>query len=78
MRLLRVHIISADSCGGLLDGLDVHFRSPYGHSTDRFHPFCLIGPDFLKKTVFKMLYKQCNEGNQRLINQMKDMVSPLP
>ena len=51
MKLLRVHIIEAKTCGGLLDGLDVWLRSPTaeGH---RFEPLCLIGPNGSGKSQF--------------------------
>ncbi|GAB3914468.1 restriction system-associated AAA family ATPase [Larkinella knui] len=42
MRLLRIHIISADTCGGLLDGLDIMLRSQMDEQTT-FEPLCLIG-----------------------------------
>lgn len=42
MRLLRIHIISADTCGGLLDGLDISLRSQMDEQTT-FEPLCLIG-----------------------------------
>ncbi|MGI9278983.1 MAG: restriction system-associated AAA family ATPase [Endozoicomonas sp.] len=48
MKLLRLKIIKADTCGGLLDGLDINFRSgiddPTG-LTNSFSPLCLIGPN---------------------------------
>jgi restriction system-associated AAA family ATPase len=50
MRLLRVYIIKAETCGGLLDGLDVRLRS--GESTTSFDPFCLIGPNGSGKSQF--------------------------
>lgn len=51
MRLLRAHVISADTCGGLLDGLDLWFRSPAGESKV-FDPLCLIGPNGAGKSQF--------------------------
>jgi len=51
MKLIRVKIISADTCGGLLDGLEVPFRSPlYDYSG--FDPLCLIGPNGSGKSQF--------------------------
>jgi restriction system-associated AAA family ATPase len=51
MRLLRVHVIKADTCGGLLDGLDLSLRRsrrlPKG-----FDPLCLIGPNGTGKSQF--------------------------
>lgn len=51
MKLLRVHIISADTCGGLLDGLDVRLRSELCNY-DEFDPLCLIGPNGSGKSQF--------------------------
>jgi restriction system-associated AAA family ATPase len=51
MRLLRVHVIAADTCGGLLDGLDLWLRSPFGHY-ETFAPLCLIGPNGTGKSQF--------------------------
>ncbi|MGM9507741.1 restriction system-associated AAA family ATPase [Larkinella sp. GY13] len=42
MKLLRIHIISADTCGGLLDGLDISLRSQMDEQTT-FAPLCLLG-----------------------------------
>jgi hypothetical protein len=35
----------------------------------------LTGREFLRAPVFQMLWKQCGEGNQRLMILMKDLVS---
>ncbi|MFZ3117046.1 MAG: restriction system-associated AAA family ATPase [Variovorax sp.] len=48
MKLLRLHIVSAKSCGGLLDGLDVRFRDTFDAAAPEamnFEPLCLIGPN---------------------------------
>lgn len=51
MKLLRVRIISAKTCGGLLDEVERSFRSPFGdYST--FDPLCLIGPNGAGKSQF--------------------------
>ncbi len=44
MKLLRVHIIKANTCGGLLDRLDLWVRDPQD-SVSMFDPLCLIGPN---------------------------------
>jgi restriction system-associated AAA family ATPase len=44
MKLLRAHIIKADTCGGLLDRLDLWLRDPQNPGS-RFDPLCLIGPN---------------------------------
>jgi restriction system-associated AAA family ATPase len=51
MRLLRVHVITADTCGGLLDGIDFWLRSPSGCFT-AFDPLCLVGPNGAGKSQF--------------------------
>lgn len=51
MKLLRVHIAAAQSCGGLLDGLDVGLRSGVA-SAQAFEPLCLIGPNGAGKSQF--------------------------
>jgi restriction system-associated AAA family ATPase len=51
MKLLRVNIISAETCGGLLDSLNVGLRSPYGEYRS-FDPVCLIGPNGAGKSQF--------------------------
>ncbi len=51
MKLLRVNIITAETCGGLLDGLDLWFRSPATDS-HTFEPLCLIGPNGAGKSQF--------------------------
>jgi hypothetical protein len=44
MKLLSLKIDKADTCGGLLDGLTVPFRSPRSDTTV-FDPLCLVGPN---------------------------------
>ena len=51
MKLLRVHIIEAATCGGLLDGLDLWLRGPLSE-TDNFEPLCLVGPNGSGKSQF--------------------------
>lgn len=51
MKLLRVHVIAAETCGGLLDGLDLWLRSP-NNEYALFDPLCLIGPNGAGKSQF--------------------------
>jgi restriction system-associated AAA family ATPase len=51
MRLLRVNIIKADTCGGLLDGLDIRLRTG-SEVGEAFDPLCLIGPNGAGKSQF--------------------------
>jgi len=44
MKLLSLKIDKADTCGGLLDGLFIPFRSDHTN-TALFDPLCLIGPN---------------------------------
>lgn len=79
MRLLRVNVVAADTCGGLLDGLDLWLRSPSGNY-GAFEPLCLIGPNGAGKSqllqviaeIFQTIFHEVvpgeerNEGNARL------------
>lgn len=51
MKLLRVHIIAAETCGGLLDGVDLRLRGPVA-KTHGYEPLCLIGPNGAGKSQF--------------------------
>lgn len=44
MKLIRLNIIDADTCGGLLNGVIINFRNGL-FETDTFSPLCLIGPN---------------------------------
>lgn len=48
MKLKRVHVISSNSCNGLLNGLDVSFPE---RNSD-FDPICLVGPNGSGKSQF--------------------------
>lgn len=73
MKLLRVHIISADTCGGLLDGLDLWLRH---RSCDysKFDPLCLIGRNGTGKSqflqvlteMFQSIYHACLPNEERV------------
>ena len=72
MKLTRVHIIKAATCGGLLDGLDVGLRgTPSG--PERFDPLCLVGPNGAGKSqflqvvaeAFQRVFHACAEDEER-------------
>ncbi|MBE8992627.1 restriction system-associated AAA family ATPase [Nostoc sp. LEGE 12450] len=72
MKLLRVRIISAKTCGGLLDGLNLQLRSPFsGYSG--FDPLCLIGPNGAGKSqflqvlteIFQSVFHTCIPNEER-------------
>jgi restriction system-associated AAA family ATPase len=89
MRLLRVHIISADTCGGLLDGLDIWLRRAE-YKISSFDPLCLIGPNgagksqFLQvvaemfQSVFHSVFRaeERVEGNPNLQFEMEYLIRP--
>ena len=88
MKLLRVHIMSAQSCGGLLDGLDVRLRS--GLNNNRFEPICLIGPNGAGKSQFIQVIAEAfqsllhavvpleerDEGNPGLLFEIEYLINP--
>ena len=51
MRILSVNIIAADTCGGLLNNLEVLLRPPLDEQ-EKFSPICLIGPNGTGKSQF--------------------------
>lgn len=51
MKLLRVHIHSAQTCGGLLDGLNLELRTPETNYFE-FDPLCFVGPNGSGKSQF--------------------------
>ncbi|MGI0489870.1 restriction system-associated AAA family ATPase [Pantanalinema rosaneae CENA516] len=73
MKLLRVHIISAKTCGGLLDGVDRSLRSPFGDYSS-FDPLCLIGPNGAGKSqflqmiaeIFQSVFYACIREEERI------------
>lgn len=51
MKLTRIHVVAAQSCGGLLDGIDVRLRDSATEAST-FEPLCLIGPNGAGKSQF--------------------------
>lgn len=51
MKLLRVHIIEAETCGGLLDGFELRLRDD-ATAYDEFDPLCFVGPNGSGKSQF--------------------------
>jgi len=90
MKLLRVHIIEAETCGGLLDGLDIWFRSPTTTEYSGFDPLCLIGPNGTGKSqflqvlteIFQAIYHVCapqeerTDGNPSLQFEVEYLIRP--
>lgn len=73
MRLLRVHVIQADTCGGLLDGLDLWLRG-LNKPAESFDPICLIGPNGAGKSqflqvvaeIFQSIFHTVVKGEERV------------
>ncbi len=72
MKLTRVHIIKAATCGGLLDGLDVGLRGSMS-GPEQFDPLCLVGPNGAGKSqflqvvaeAFQTVFHACVEDEER-------------
>jgi restriction system-associated AAA family ATPase len=72
MKLTRVHIIKAATCGGLLDGLDVGLRGTQT-GPEQFSPICLVGPNGAGKSqflqvvaeAFQTVFHECVENEER-------------
>lgn len=91
MKLTRVHIIKAATCGGLLDGLEVCLRGvPSG--PEQFDPLCLVGPNGAGKSqflqviaeAFQSVFHACvadeerAEGNNSLQFEIEYVILPTP
>jgi len=89
MKLLRIHVISAQTCGGLLDGMDIRLR-PTDVDYFKFDPLCLIGPNGSGKSQFlqvlaEMFQAVCHacvpaeerlEGNAELLFEIEYLIRP--
>jgi restriction system-associated AAA family ATPase len=89
MKLIRVQIFSAETCGGLLDGLNVSFRSAQAPQLE-FDPLCLIGPNGTGKSqflqviaeIFQSLFhavsksEERDEGNSSLQFEVEYLIAP--
>jgi len=75
MKLLKLQVISAESCGGLLDDLDCRLRSPLT-MTDGFDPICFVGPNGAGKSqllqvlaeVFQSIFHVVVQTEERIRN----------
>lgn len=91
MKLTRVHIIKAATCGGLLDGIEVRLRGvPSG--LEQFAPLCLVGPNGAGKSqflqviaeAFQSVFHACVqeeervEGNENLQFEIEYEIQPEP
>jgi restriction system-associated AAA family ATPase len=73
MKLLRINIIYAKTCGGLLDDLNVGLRSPLSDNI-LFDPLCLIGPNGAGKSqflqmvaeIFQSIFHLCVREEERI------------
>ncbi|MFN7970972.1 MAG: restriction system-associated AAA family ATPase [Acidobacteriota bacterium] len=91
MKLTRVHIVKAATCGGLLDGLDVACRGTQT-GPEEFDPLCLVGPNGAGKSqflqvlaeVFQAVFHTCvreeerAKGNEDLQFEVEYVISPTP
>jgi len=72
MKLLMVKVASAETCGGLLDGLELWFRSASADCFS-FDPLCLVGPNGTGKSqlmqvlaeMFQSAIHACNPKEER-------------
>ncbi len=87
MKLLRIHIISAKTCGGLLDGLNLRVRNSEDEY-DKFDPLCFIGQNGAGKSqflqilaeLFQSVFHACLpqeervEGNSELLFEVEYLI----
>jgi len=91
VKLTRVHIIKAATCGGLLDGLEVGLRG-VSSGPEQFEPLCLVGPNGAGKSqflqviaeAFQSVFHACvedeerAEGNDSLQFEIEYLIRPTP
>ena len=91
MKLLRVKISAAETCGGLLDGFDLQFRSAAVDYLN-FEPLCLVGANGTGKSqlmqvlaeMFQPTIHACNtkeersETNPNLQFELEYLIRPQP
>ena len=89
MKLLRVRVISAKTCGGLLDDFEIQLR-PRSCAYTTFDPLCLIGPNGAGKSQFlqvlaeilQSLFHACvpgeerKEGNPDVLFELEYLIRP--
>ena len=74
MRLSRVEVHRAGTCGGLLDGLTVSLARAPREEGDRFDPICIIGPNGAGKSqllqilaeAFQDAWNVCRPDEERI------------
>ncbi|MCU0924493.1 MAG: restriction system-associated AAA family ATPase [Hydrogenophaga sp.] len=72
MKLTRVHIVKAATCGGFLDGLDIGLRGTMV-GPEQFNPLCLVGPNGAGKSqflqvvaeAFQTVFHACVDNEER-------------
>lgn len=77
MKLLRVHIIAAETCGGLLDNLNLSFR-PNPSSMNGFEPICMIGPNGAGKSQFLQVIAEMFQSIFHAITSQEERVEGNP
>lgn len=77
MKLIRVHIVAAQSCGGLLDGVDVRLRGSVV-AKPVFEPLCLIGPNGAGKSQFLQVIAEAFQSLLHALvpNEERDECNP--
>jgi restriction system-associated AAA family ATPase len=72
VKLTRIHIVKASTCGGLLDGLEVCLRGTQS-GPEQFDPICLVGPNGAGKSqflqviaeAFQIVFHACVKDEER-------------
>ncbi|MEJ2816407.1 restriction system-associated AAA family ATPase [Caulobacter sp. CCG-8] len=72
MKLSLVEIHSAETCGGLLDGLRVALRRPPREGHDRFDPICLIGPNGAGKSQLLQIVAEAFQAAWNVASQAQE------
>jgi restriction system-associated AAA family ATPase len=76
MKLIRINIISADTCGGILDGFEISFRDYI--IENKFSPFCLIGPNGAGKSQFIQIIAEIFQSIFHAVVEKEERVESNP
>ena len=77
MKLLKLQVISAESCGGLLDDLDCRLRSPLT-MTDGFDPICFLGPNGAGKSQLLQVLAEVFQSIFHVVVQAEERIDGNP
>ena len=78
MRLSKISVHSAETCGGLLDGLSVSLRRPEREERRFFDPLCLIGPNGAGKSQLLQIAAEAFQNAWHVCRKQQERIATNP